>query len=220
MISYQHLDELKQLYLLKLTGTDYVDPIAINPTAVDDNIELPREITPLHKLISGCYLCDLSKSRHAVQVASGEANSGIMIISDYPTLAEDNEGAYAGKSGKMLLKMIKNVLMLDPKDIYFTHAVKCMPASGKAPNESECKSCQPFWMQQIEVVKPKIIIALGSFSYNLLTHGDGDFAKDQGTLIPFGSSKLITIEHPKVLVRNPKLKAQTMQELLLIKSHL
>lgn len=220
MISYQHLDELKQLYLLKLTGTRYVDPIAINPTAVDDNIELPYDINALHKLIEGCFLCDLSKSRRAVQVASGRALSGLMIISDFPTLAEDNDGAYAGKSGEMLLNMIEKVLQLQVDDVYFTHVVKCMPASGKAPNESECKSCQPFWMQQIEIVKPKIIVALGSFSYNLLTHGEGDFQKDQGRLIPFGESQLIAIEHPKVLVRNPKLKSKTMQELLLIKSYL
>jgi DNA polymerase len=220
MISYQHLDELKQLYILKATGTQYVDPIAINPTAVDENIQLPDETDALHKLISGCFLCDLSKSRREVQVFHGQAKSGLMIISDYPTLAEDNEGAYAGKSGEMLLNMVEKVLELPIEDVYFTHVVKCMPASGKAPNESECKSCQPFWMQQIDNVQPKIIVALGSFSYNLITHGEGNFEKDKGKLMPFRQSQLIAIEHPKVLVRNPKRKAETMQELLLIKSYL
>ena len=220
MISYQHLDQLKQLYLLKATGSQYVDPIAINPSAVDENISLPNDMQALHKLIAGCHLCDLSKSRRMVQVHHGQALSSLMIVSDYPTLAEDNEGAYAGKSGEMLRDMIEKVLNFNLEDVYFTHAVKCMPASGKLPNESECKSCQPFWQQQIQNIKPKLIVALGSFSYNALTHGLGDFKNDQGKLLDFDQTKIIAIEHPKILVRNPKQKKVTMQELLLIKSYL
>jgi len=220
MISYQHLDELKQLYLLKATGTQYVDPIDINPTAVDESITLPDDINALHKLISGCHLCDLSKSRRSVQVSHGHATSGLMIMSDYPTLAEDNEGAYTGKSGEMLRGMIENVLKLSIDDIYFSHVVKCMPSSGNIPNESEIKSCQPFWQQQIQNIKPKLIVALGSFSYNALTHDRGDFKNDKGKLLPLSDTMIIAIEHPKVLVRNPKLKKETMQELLSIKSYL
>lgn len=218
MISYQHLDELKQLYLLKATGSQYVDPISINPSEVDEKINLPSDLNSLHQLISGCHLCDLSKSRRQVQVGHGQGGSGLMIISDFPTLAEDNEGAYSGKSGEMLKDMIEKVLKLTTDDVYFTHAVKCMPASGKAPTESECRSCQPFWQQQIQNIQPKLIVALGSFSYNILTHGSGDFKNDQGKILPFAQTQIITIEHPKILVRNPNLKQNTMQHLLLIKS--
>ena len=220
MISYQHLDQLKQLYLLKATGTEFVDAIAIETSAVDENVSLPKEINALHKLISGCYLCDLSKSRREVQTFFGEANSKLMIISDYPTLAEDNEGAYAGKSGEMLKDMIEKVLGISTNDVYFTHVVKCMPASSQFPDESECKSCQPFWQQQIENISPKLIVALGSFSYNVLTQENGNFEKDRGIMLPFLSTQLVAIEHPKVLIRNPKLKTLAMQELLQIKSFL
>ena len=220
MISYQHLDQLKQLYLLKATGTEFVDAISIEASAVDENISLPKDLNALHKLISGCYLCDLSKSRREVQTFFGEANSKLMIVSDFPTLAEDNEGAYAGKSGEMLRDMIEKVLETSVNDVYFTHVVKCMPASSQSPDESECKSCQPFWQQQIENISPKLIIALGSFSYNVLTHGCGTFEKDKGTILPFLDTQLIAIEHPKVLIRNPKLKTLAMQELLQIKSFL
>jgi len=220
MISYQHLDELKQLYILKATGSQYVDPIAIEPSEVDEKITLPTDIDALHKLISGCHLCDLSKSRRQVQVNHGNATSGLLIMSDFPTLAEDNDGAFAGKSGEMLKDMIEKVLGLKAEEVYFTHAVKCMPASANAPTESECRSCQPFWQQQIQNIQPKLIVALGSFSYNVLTHGSGDFKNDQGTILPFAQTQLIAIEHPKILVRNPHLKQKTMQELLLIKSYL
>ena len=220
MISYQHLDELKQLYILKATGTQYVDPIAIEPSEVDEKVTLPSDIDALHKLISGCHLCDLSKSRRHVQIHHGQNASGLMIISDFPTLAEDNEGAYAGKSGEMLKGMIEKVLQLSTESVYFTHAVKCMPASANTPTESECRSCQPFWQQQIQNIQPKLIVALGSFSYNVLTHGSGDFKNDQGKLLPFAQTQIIAIEHPKILVRNPHLKKRTMQELQLIKSYL
>lgn len=220
MISYQHLDELKQLYILKATGTQYVDAINIHPTDVDENVILPQDLDALHQLISGCFLCDLSKSRRNIQVFHGNSQSGLMIVNDFPTLAEDNEGAYAGKSGQMLLNMVEKVLGLKSDLVYLTHAVKCMPASGKAPTDSECKSCQPFWKQQIDSVRPKIVLALGSLSYELLTHGVGNFDEDKGKVLPFGDTQLIAIEHPKVLVRNPKLKSDTMQQLLLLKSYL
>jgi uracil-DNA glycosylase len=220
MISYQHLDQLKELYILKATGTSFVDPVSINPSPVDETKSLPQNLDALHKLISGCYLCDLSKSRREVLVSHGQANSGLMIIGDFPSLAEDNDGMFAGKSGQMLKDMIEKVLMLSVEDVYFTHAVKCMPASGKKPLQNESKSCQPFYLKQIELIKPKLIMTLGSFSYNLLTNEQGDFQKDKGVIMPFYECQLIAIEHPHVLITNPDSKKATMKELLQIKSYL
>lgn len=220
MISYQHLDQLKELYVLKATGTHYVDPVNITPSKIDEAINLPEDIHKLHKLISACYLCDLSKSRLNIQVHHGTGASGLMIISNFPSLAEDNDGAYAAKSGKMLQDMIEKVLELNIDDVYLTHAVKCMPASGKTPLDNESKSCQPFYLQQIELIKPKLIIALGAFSYNLLSNGQGDFIKDAGVIMPFGERFMIAIEHPHILMSNPTKKKATMQELLQIKSYL
>ncbi len=220
MISYQHLKQLKELYLLKATGTRYVDPIVIEHSEVQDQEMLPEDITSLHNVISGCHLCDLSKSRSAVQVFHGAADAELMIVSDFPTMAENSEGAYAGKSGKVLRDMIVNVLEIAVEDIYFTHLVKCMPLGGKAPVENEVLSCKPFLQQQIETVNPKLIVALGELSYNYLTNDKSDFGKIKGKILPFHGYNLITIDHPKFLARNPSAKKDTFKDLILIKKFL
>jgi DNA polymerase len=214
--SFQNLMLLQNLYRLKAIGFNYIDPVTIN---VKNDQSLPIQLAPLHQMIATCHLCDLSKSRSRAMPGSGNPDAEVLIVDAYVSMAEDESGTYfAGRSGATLKKMIENVLQIPYESVYITHAVKCKPSGTKTPSPSEWNSCKPYLFKQIELVRPKVIIALGADAYSLLTDDDASFEQVRGQKIAFGSHTLIPIHHPQFLLRNPSQKQVTFHDLQTIKS--
>jgi uracil-DNA glycosylase len=219
MNSYQNIALLENLYRLKALGYQYVDSITPNPKNTSST--LPDSFSALNSAIQKCYLCDLSKSRSQSMSGFGNPHSQIVFVDAFVSSAEDEGNSYySGRSGMMLRDMIEKVLMLSIEDVFFTHAVKCKPFGFQNPSESECNSCAPFLSKQLTLIKPRLIIALGSDAYELLTHDGSDFERLRGEVIPYGDALLIPIYHPIFLLRNPSLKKEAMRDLQTIKGRL
>lgn len=215
MKSYQNLVMLQNLYRLKMSGFEYSDTVVINQKS--DHI-LSENIHDLNKMIKECHLCDLSKSRRQSMCGSGNINADVMFIDAYVSTIEDDTNSYfSGRSGTTLAKMIENVLELSVSDVFITHGVKCKPIGNKKPSESEISSCKPYLLKQIELIKPKIIVALGEESYKMLSHDSDNFEQVRGQKINFESSIIIPIHHPNFLLRNPSLKKVAFYDLQNIK---
>lgn len=207
---------LQNLYRLKSVGFDHIDPIVINHKNDGD---LPNDMKAMHQLISKCHLCDLSKSRTQSLSGIGNLNTDVMIIDAFVSIAQDQSAQYyQGRSGQSLQKMIENVLSLRVQDVFYTHGVKCKPLGTQIPSNSEMKSCKPYLFKQIELIKPKIIIALGEEIYQMLTNDRTNFEQVRGQSIKFGDSIIIPIYHPAFLLRNPSLKPLTLHDLKMIKA--
>lgn len=216
MKSFQNLMLLQNLYRLKASGAKYIDPITIN---VRNDQSLPGDLGALHQMIASCHLCDLSKSRTRAMTGWGAPKADLMIVDDYVSMAEDESGShFAGRSGSSLKKMIENVLMIPHQSAYLTHAVKCKPSGTKTPSPSEWSSCKPYLFKQIELVAPKVIVALGPDAYSLLTGDETPFEQVRGQKIAFGNHTVVPIYHPQYLLRNPSLKQVTLHDLHTIKS--
>lgn len=197
-----------------------MDPVHLNQNRNTSSI-LPETLDSLIKMVSECQLCDLSKSRRQSMAGSGSNQAKIFILDAFVSPAEDESNTYfSGRSGSMLKDMIEKVLLLDLKDVYFTHAVKCKPFGFQHPSTSECNSCSPYLHKQLEIVSAPVIVTLGADAYRLLTHDESDFERVRGHLIPYMNRVVIPIFHPSHLLRNPSLKAETMRDLLLIKEQL
>ncbi|MDD2266618.1 uracil-DNA glycosylase [Sulfuricurvum sp.] len=219
MDSFQNLALLENLYRLKSLGYAYIDPITPNIQATSNT--LPDSLSRLGENISKCYLCDLSKSRRQSMIGYGNPRASLMFIDAYVSAAEDEASDYyVGRSGVMLRDMIEKVLKYQVEDVYFTHAVKCKPFGFQSPSQSECSSCAPFLSKQIELIKPSIIVTLGSDAYQILTGDLEDFERVRGEIIPFRDSLLIPMYHPLYLVRNPSLKKEALRDLQTIKGQL
>ena len=151
----------------------------------------------------------------------GNTNASIMFVDAFVSAAEDEANTYySGRSGAMLRDMIEKVLELSIDEVYMTHAVKCKPFGFQTPSSSECNSCYPYLSRQIEMITPKIIIALGHDAYSILGNGAEDFETLRGQLIPYGNALLIPIYHPTFLLRNPSYKKEAMRDLQTIKGAL
>ncbi|MCK4875418.1 MAG: uracil-DNA glycosylase [Sulfurimonas sp.] len=216
MRSFQNLLLLQNLYRLKALGFEYSDSFSVNKK---NSNEKPHSIEELIKNISTCHLCDLSKSRTQSMSGFGNPNADIMIIDYSVSVNEDSSNSYyTGRSGEILTNMINNVLGLKIEDVYFTHAIKCKPLNSNTPSSSEWDSCKDYLFSQIEFIKPKVVVTLGKDAYAKVTSENENFQNVRGHVIDFKEYKLIPIDHPNHLLRNPDDKKIALNDLKTIKS--
>lgn len=209
---------LKLLYQYRAMGFEYFQeyrPLTVQPTLSSNLEELKHEVAQ-------CHLCALSKSRKNVVFGAGNLKAAVMFIGDNPGVNEDETGIlFAGKSGELLAKMIENVLLIPKEEVYVTTILKCKTPDNRVPTPEEVACCKPYVMQQIQTIKPKLIVALGSTAYHHLT-GEYDTPIDQirGSVLNFGEAKLIPTFHPSFLLRNPSAKKEVFADLLKVRSML
>ena len=207
---------LKQLYLMKQLGYNYTSVTAFKEDEPD--LTLPNTLEKLRKQAQECHLCQLSKSRTQVVFGEGNENADIMFVGEAPGMSEDTSGKpFAGKSGDMLTKMIENVLLISRQDVYITNIVKCRPANNAVPSPSEAHSCHPYLLKQIELIKPKIIIALGETAYHYLSGDDSTIEDVRGNMQELHGYKLMPTYHPSFLLRNPSAKKDVLEDLKIVK---
>ena len=219
MDSYQNLALLENLYRLRALGYTYVDPVT--PNVRTEATSLPDSLSTLHQTIAQCYLCDLSKSRRQSMAGFGNPSAELMFVDAYVSAAEDESGEYyTGRSGTMIRDMIEKVLMLSVEKVYYTHAVKCKPFGFQNPSPSECNSCIHYLNRQIELIRPRIVVPLGSEAYRMVCGGSEDFERMRGEVIPMGGYSVVPMFHPLFLIRNPSLKKEALRDLQTIKGAL
>lgn len=210
---------LKLLYQYRAMGFEYFKEYKPIDTGDMENI-LPNEINSLKEQVNSCHLCNLAKRRKNVVFGEGNENAPLMFIGEGPGASEDDSGRpFVGRAGALLTKIIENVLELKREQVYIANIVKCRPPENRVPNLEEVSTCKPYLLQQIKLIKPKIIVALGATSYHHLT-GDYDtkISTIRGEVFGLGDAKLIPTFHPSFLLRNPSAKKEVYQDMLKIKS--
>jgi len=207
---------LKQLYKLKQLGYSYTSVVPFKED--EPNLTLPNTLDKLQKQALECHLCELSKSRTNVVFGEGNTNADIMFVGEAPGSNEDASGKpFVGRSGELLTKMIENVLLMKRDDVYITNIVKCRPRDNAEPTPTQAHTCQPYLIKQIELIKPKLIVALGATAYHYLTGDETNISKVRGTVHQQNGYTLIPTYHPSYLLRNPSAKKEVFEDLKLIK---
>ena len=207
---------LKQLYRLKQLGYSYTSVIPFKEEEPD--LTLPNTLEKLQKQALECHLCQLSKSRTNVVFGEGNTNAEIMFVGEAPGSNEDSTGKpFVGRSGELLTKMIEKVLLIDRKNVYITNIVKCRPRDNAEPTPTEAHTCQPYLLKQIELIKPKYIVALGATAYHYLTGDETNISKVRGTIHKQNGYTLIPTYHPSYLLRNPSAKKDVFEDLKMLK---
>ncbi|WP_084276604.1 uracil-DNA glycosylase family protein [Nitratiruptor tergarcus] len=192
-----------------------MNPITLKQPSHD---KLPDDLEELRKIVLSCHLCDLSKTRKNVVFGEGNPHAKLMFVGEGPGATEDETGRpFVGRAGQLLTKMIENVLEISRSDVFIANIVKCRPPNNRVPTPEEVSKCIPYLFKQIEIINPKIIVALGSTSYKHLTGDNTPISKIRGEVIQFRNRILIPTFHPSFLLRNPSKKKEAYQDLLKIK---
>jgi len=216
MIQLYNALQLKQLSLLKQIGYRYID---LNLSDIESEpTQLPDNLKDLRFIVEQCHLCELSKSRHKVVFGEGNPNARLMFVGEGPGATEDNTGRpFVGRAGELLKRMIENVLHLRRDEVYIANIVKCRPPKNRVPTPTEAFTCRPYLLKQIELIRPQIIMTLGTTAYRYLSNDETPISRVRGHIIRKESYLLIPTFHPSYLLRNPSAKKEAFEDLLKIK---
>ena len=167
-------------------------------------------------------MCDLHKSRKNTVFGIGNKQSKLLIIGEAPGATEDEQGKpFVGRAGVLLDAMLKSI-ELKREDIFIANILKCRPPNNRDPLPGEVKLCTPYLNQQIALLQPKIIVALGRIAACFLLGVDSPLGSMRGKVHQYGERKipLIVTFHPAYLLRSPGEKIRAYDDWLKVQSML
>jgi uracil-DNA glycosylase len=161
-----------------------------------------------------CSRCKLyTLGRKQVVFGVGNPDADLMFVGEAPGADEDVQGIpFVGRAGQLLTKMIE-AINLTRDQVYIANVIKCRPPGNRNPEPDEIAQCEPFLFQQIAAIKPKVIVALGSFAAKTLLQSDESISRLRGRIYDFQGAKLIPTFHPSFLLRSPDRKRDAWEDL-------
>jgi len=174
----------------------------------------------LKSAVSQCIACELHETRKNTVFGVGNEQADWMVIGEAPGADEDRQGEpFVGKAGQLLNNMLLAV-GLKREQVYIANILKCRPPNNRDPRPEEVVKCEPFLQRQVELVNPKIILAVGRIAAHNLLKTDVSLSKLRGKIYYYGEfeTPLIVTFHPAYLLRSPQEKRRAWQDLLLAKS--
>jgi uracil-DNA glycosylase len=163
-------------------------------------------ILKLNNLIKDCEKCELSKTRTNFVFGTGNPNADIVFVGEAPGKEEDLQGKpFVGRSGKLLDKMFE-AINLTRDDVFILNVLKCRPPENRDPSTSEIKQCKNHLKKQLEIINPKLIVALGRIAAKTLLEIDKPLKDMREKLFKYEGVETIVTYHPAALLRNPNFK--------------
>ena len=204
-----------------ITPAKTAAPAQATPTSLPPVIgDKPTALKLIREDIGDCTRCRLHKGRTNLVFGVGNVNAELMFIGEGPGADEDAQGEpFVGRAGQLLNNMI-TAMGIKREDVYIANVVKCRPPSNRTPEKDECDTCSPFLMRQIDVVKPKVIVALGAVAAKNLLAVSDSMANLRGRWYDFRDSKLAVTYHPAYLLRDPRQKKETWKDLQMVMKYL
>lgn len=189
-----------------------VIPVTLSLSKVDALATLKSEIGP------DCTRCKLhTLGRTQVVFGVGNPNAGLMFVGEAPGADEDIQGEpFVGRAGQLLTKIIE-AIELTRADVYIANVIKCRPPQNRNPEFDEVASCEPFLFRQVDIIQPKVIVALGKFGAQTLLRTEEPISRLRGRIFDYRGSKLIPTFHPAYLLRNPASKREVWEDMKLVK---
>jgi uracil-DNA glycosylase family 4 len=180
----------------------------------------PAALKLIREDIGDCTRCRLHKGRTNLVFGVGNVNADLMFVGEGPGADEDAQGEpFVGRAGQLLNNMI-SAMGITREDVYIANVVKCRPPSNRTPEKDECDTCSPFLMRQIDIIKPKVIVALGAVAAKNLLAVNDSMANLRGRWYDFRNSKLLVTYHPAYLLRDPRQKKEAWKDLQMAMKYL
>jgi DNA polymerase len=168
----------------------------------------------LERSVEGCVACPLCKSRTRTVFGVGDKNADWLCVGEGPGAQEDATGEpFVGQAGKLLDNMLAAISLKRGLNVYIANVVKCRPPENRNPTLEEANQCEPYLMRQIELIKPKLIMALGKVAAQNLLRTDASVGSLRGKLHWYCGIPVIVTYHPAYLLRTLPAKAKAWEDL-------
>ena len=175
----------------------------------------------LREAVTNCRACKLCEGRRQTVFGVGHTSAHWMIVGEAPGEQEDRQGEpFVGKSGQLLDNMLRAIGLTRTEaeaaqQVYIANTLKCRPPGNRNPEPEELAQCEPFLIRQVELVKPRIILAMGRFAVQSLLRSDEPIGRLRGRVHRYQGVPLIVTYHPAYLLRNLADKAKAWDDLCL-----
>ena len=167
---------------------------------------------------AACQACILCKQRKQAVLGVGAADAPWLFIGEGPGAEEDDQGEpFVGPAGKLLDAMLAAAGLQRGREVYIANVVKCRPPGNRNPSADEALACAPLLDRQIDLIQPKLIVALGKIALTRLTGSDASMASMRGKLHEYRGIPVIATYHPAYLLRNLPEKLKAWEDLMLAK---
>jgi DNA polymerase len=205
---------------------DALDAVAPDEAVAIDVPEVmthdaPRVAETLESIradLGECTRCGLHATRRHIVFGVGNANADLMFVGEAPGADEDAKGEpFVGDAGQLLTKIIEAIGMTRG-DVYIANVLKCRPPKNRNPELPEIEACSPFLLRQIDVVRPRVIVALGTFSAQLLLQTNTPISRLRGRLHDYRGTKLMPTFHPAYLLRSPERKRDVWEDMKIVRA--
>jgi DNA polymerase len=172
----------------------------------------------LKQAVPACTACGLHKTRTQTVFGVGDEKAEWMLIGEAPGAEEDRLGdPFVGQAGKLLDNMLAALSLKRGENVYIANVLKCRPPGNRNPEPEEVAQCTPFLKQQIALIQPKLIIAMGRFAAQTLLASDATISSMRGRIYKYEGVPLIVTYHPAYLLRNLPDKAKAWADLVFAK---
>ena len=161
-----------------------------------------------------CKKCgELARSRHSVVFGVGDPRTELMFIGEAPGADEDEQGEpFVGRAGQLLTKIIE-AMGLKREEVYIANVLKCRPPQNRPPLPDETANCLPYLQKQIEMIRPKVIVALGATALRTLLDIQIGITKMRGNWYTYRDIPIMPTFHPAYLLRNPPAKKEVWEDM-------
>ncbi|KPF59461.1 DNA polymerase [beta proteobacterium AAP51] len=198
-------------------------PPALNPAVVSTRPELAALGWPeLRDSVAACRACGLCESRTQTVFGVGHPQAHWLVVGEAPGEDEDRQGEpFVGASGQLLDRMLAALQLSrgtegpPERSVYIANTLKCRPPRNRNPSAEELAQCEPFLVRQIELLRPRIILALGRFAVQALLRSDAPIGRLRGQVHRYQGVPLVVSYHPAYLLRSLPEKAKAWEDLCL-----
>lgn len=181
---------------------------------VETNIHPVSDWSGLKAQVKDCTACKLRAGCTQTVFGVGDEDADWLFVGEGPGADEDERGEpFVGQAGKLLDNMLASIKLKRGDNVYIANIVKCRPPNNRAPEADEVATCLPYLKQQIALIKPKLIVALGKTAATALLGKEATLGSMRGTFHDFQGIPLLVTYHPAYLLRSPAEKAKAWQDL-------
>lgn len=209
------MQSISDQYLVQLGIERYID--RSNPVNVPVQTASALDWEQLRQCVSECQKCDLYKTRTQTVFGVGNTAARLMIIGEAPGANEDRQGKpFVGRAGQLLDAMLKSIGFDRNENVYICNILKCRPPNNRDPSMAEVKECTPYLEQQIALMKPALLLAVGRIAAHYLLGVSTPLTRLRGQTLQYSGLNvpLIVTFHPAYLLRNPRDKGKAYADLL------
>ncbi len=196
-----------------------IAPPPVAPPSPED-AERSSQLAALAAAAAGCTRCRLSEGRTKVVFGSGNPMAELMFVGEGPGADEDRQGLpFVGAAGELLTRIIQ-AIDRTREEVYIANVVKCRPPGNRDPQPDEVAACRGYLDQQIALVRPRVLVALGRIAAQTLLGNDAPIGRLRGQWFRVQGIPTMVTYHPAALLRNPALKRPTWEDMQQVRDFL